>query len=114
MIKWLPYLVMAILLSGCASSMDTPPRLRGLLFTYTVTPFTPDLHNTPVTSKTGNGMGIRIKEPFTGYGVSAEVDSNAIGEIARTNGMKEVYFADMEEFNILGIWRERRLHVYGK
>ncbi len=104
----------ALLLAGCASGIDAPHGLHGRLFTYTREPFTPDLHDTPVPSSTGTGHVIRIKEPFSGYGISAEFSSNAIGDIARRNGMETVYFADMEEFNILGIVRNRSLHLYGE
>lgn len=112
--KWLLLPTLAALLSGCASGIDKPPGIRGYIFTYTREPYTSDLKDTPVTTSTGRGKVIRVKEPFSGYGVSAEFMSNAIGDIAKKQGMTQVYFADMEEFNILGIWRERRLHVYGE
>ena len=114
---WALWPLMAVLLSGCASGIDTPPHIRGYLFSDIRVPYTPDLHNTPVSDIGGNGLGIRVEEPFTGRGISAEVDSNAIGDIARKNGMKEVYFADREEMNILrilGLFRRRRLYIYGK
>lgn len=104
----------AMVLSGCASGIDTPPHLRGYVFKYTTVPYTADLHDTPVSDSTGEGLGIRLKEPFSGYGVSAEYDANAIGDIARKHGMETIYFADREEFKILGVFRQRRLHIYGE
>lgn len=113
--KWLSLLAaMALMLSGCASGIPTSPGVRGRVFSYTRTPYTPDLHDTPVSGSTGKGRVIRIREPFSGYGVSAEFNSNALGDIARKNGLSKVYFADMQELNILGIWRDRRLHIYGE
>ena len=44
----------------------------------------------------------------------AEIDANAIGDIARKNELKKVYFADKEIFNILGVWRMETVHVYGE
>jgi hypothetical protein len=33
---------------------------------------------------------------------------------AQRYGLKEVYFADIEIFSILGIWTHEKVHVYGK
>lgn len=38
----------------------------------------------------------------------------AIGEVAKREGMNEVYFADVERFSILTIWNKYTIHVYGK
>ena len=111
---WVYFPIMAILLSGCASGMISPPGISGRLYSHTTVPYTPDLNNTRVTDITGTGLGIRVKEPFSGYGVSAEVDANAVGEIARKHGLTEVYFADMEEIRIFTVWRARKLHIYGR
>lgn len=111
---WACLMAFAALLSGCASGIDTPPGLRGIVFTYKTRPYSPDLNNTSVADMEGSGQVIRIKEPFTGYGVSAEFNSNAVGDIAKKRGMKTVYFADMRELNILGIFRRRQLNIYGE
>ena len=113
---WPSLPIIAVLLSGCSSLsvIDMAPSGGGRLFTYTKKPYTVDLHNTPVPVSSGMGKIIRLKEPFSGYGVSAEFDSNAIGDIAHDNDLKEVYFADMEEISFLGIWKVHRLYVYGE
>lgn len=115
MFRWALLTIASFLFFGCSSRFASvkPPTIGPLLFTYNKVPYTQDLDNTPVTDATGKGKVIRIKEPFSGYGISAEFNSNAVGDIARKNGLTEVYFADMQELNILGIYRERRLHVNG-
>jgi len=42
-------------------------------------------------------------------------DSNAIGDIARAQGIDEIYYADMETLSVVfGIWSQRTVHIYGK
>jgi len=41
-------------------------------------------------------------------------DSNAIGDIAKQNGIETVYFADLETMSILIIWNQYTVHVYGQ
>ena len=107
-------LATATLLVGCSSVPDTPSSVRGIVYTHIRIPLTVDLDHTRVAGSTGNGRIIRVKEPFTSYGITAEYSSNAIGDIAREHHMTRVDFADMEIFDILGIWRERRLILYGE
>jgi hypothetical protein len=57
---------------------------------------------------------IEIREPFTGLGMYTRVSSNALGDIARQNGMDPLYFADQEVFSILGIWKTQRVFLYGE
>jgi hypothetical protein len=37
-----------------------------------------------------------------------------MGDLAEKHGIEKIYWADMEYINILGIWKERRLHIYGE
>lgn len=87
--------------------------LRGEIFTN-VRPYKSDLHNTPVTNIHANGIIIHIEEPVSGYGLYTEFNSNAIGDIAKKHGLTKVYFADVEIFNVLGIWKHEKLHIYGE
>lgn len=73
-----------------------------------------DLVNSPVIVVHTGGKIIQVKEPVSGYGFYAQWNSNAIGDIAQRYGLKEVYFADIEIFSILGIWTHKKVHVYGK
>lgn len=90
-------------LSGCGV---------GIIYTHTFQPLTLDMHKTPIgeTEKSGS-----IKHLALLYApLSAAWDSAAIGDIAKKNGMKEIYFADLETFSVLRIWNEYTVHVYGK
>ena len=87
--------------------------LKGDVFT-SVGPFKTDLLNTPVKDTQASGIIIHIQEPVSGYGLYTEFNSNAIGDIAKKHGLTKVYFADLEIFNVLGIWTHERLHIYGE
>jgi hypothetical protein len=95
-------LVMAALLFGCGAS--------GLIYTHTMQPLTLDMHKTPVVPTSGEGdikhIHFRVVEVAWG--------SNAIEDIARKKGLRELYFADLETLKILGIWNQYTVHVYGK
>ncbi len=96
-------------MGGSGSSM-----LTGIIYMDLKLPYTKDLKNTQSMVLHNKGKIIKIKEPFSGYGMYAEFNSNAIGDIAKKHGMKKVHYADMEYFSILGIWREEVVHVYGE
>ena len=98
------------LLSGCGSAP-----LVGLIYTHVRLPLTANLERTPFPStQPSSGRIIQVKEPFSGYGIYARVNSNAIGDIARKHGVDTVYFADQEIFSLLGIWKTTQVHVYGR
>lgn len=105
------------MVSGCAFPLvDGSDVLTGLIYKKMKVPFTKKLNRTPnelvIDAK---GTVTRLQEPFSGYGFYAEFDSNAIGDIARKNGLKTIYFADHERFSVLfGIWRYDRIIVYGE
>ncbi len=87
----------------------------GIIYTNIRLPLTVDLHNTPVpVNSPSDGRTLEIREPITGVGLYAKVDSNAIGDIAHNNGMKTLYFADQEQFSILGIWTTVKTILYGE
>ena len=105
-------LAAALLLSGCSVLGQDP--ISGYLVTNTTVPFTLDLDNTPVTSTKGESAIVRIREPFTNVGVYTELNTTAIGDIARENGLQKVYFADLKTFSIFSIWRTHTLVIYGE
>lgn len=99
-------LALALLASGCAT---------GVLYTHTVQPLTIDMHRTPVATVEKEGSVKVISFPrFGGEYRLVAWDSAAIGDIAKKQGMEEVYFADVETFSILQIWNRYTVHVYGK
>lgn len=96
-------------LMGCG----TRP-LVGLIYTKVKMPLSRDLNLSPLKENAGIGKVIKIKEPISGYGIYAELNSNAIGEIAKKHGISKVYFADRELFSILGIWTTEKVIIYGE
>jgi len=103
------------LLGGClAVGRVDSSILRGKIFKHVRVPYTTGLHNTSVTDIQSHGIIIHIEEPVSGYGFYTELNSNAIGDIAKKHGITKVYFADLEIFSILGVWRHEKLHIYGE
>ena len=88
--------------------------LEGRVFKFVRVPLTMNLDNTPSTIFQANGKIIKVVEPFSGYNFYAEFNSNAIGDIAKKHGLKKVYFADLEIFSILGIFKYEKVHIYGE
>jgi predicted enzyme related to lactoylglutathione lyase len=105
----------ALVSTGCGAVVKNGHAvLVGAVYTRVKFPLTTDLDQTPAAVDTGGGKVVRIKEPFSGYGIYAEFDSNAIGEIAKRHGLKTVYYADIERLSILGIWRHDEVIVCGE
>lgn len=101
-----------MIVAGCSAGN---PLLRGPVFTWVKIPMTTDLNRTPVLLEERQyGSILHIEEPFSGYGMYAEIDTNGVGAIARKHGLKTIYFADREIFSILGVWRTETVHVYGE
>ncbi len=109
---WRPLHLIGLLCLLCLMGCGTGP-LVGLVYTKVKMPLSRDLNVSPLKDKDGTGRVIKIKEPISGYGVYAEINSNAIGEIAKKNGIGKVYFADQEQFSILGIWTTTKVIIYG-
>lgn len=87
----------------------------GLIYTNIRLPLTRNLHETNIPkSNPTTGRVLEIKEPISGFGIYARVDSNAIGDIAQKNGMETLYFADRQIFSILGIWSTYKTILYGE
>jgi len=110
--RLLATLGIALLLAGCTVFGQDP--VSGYLVTYIQTPYTIDLNNTPVMPQCGEGSILRIREPFSGYGIYTELNTNAVADIAREHGLETVYFADLRTFSLFNIWRSQTLTLYGK
>lgn len=89
------------LLTGCIG--------RALLYSRTTQPLVADFDATPVAD---SGTKSDIKT-LTFY-VDVEWGHGGIGEIARRNGITEIYYADVETRTILGYWRQDYVRVYGR
>ncbi len=92
----------AVVLQGC---------LGGYLYTHTVRPLTTDLSNTPVV--VGPGARSTLVQVRYSY-LDVRAGNNAIGEIARQNGIARVYYADIEVFRVLGIFTQSYVRIYGE
>ena len=106
-------LVVALLVSGCMAGQMSgmmPGQTPGLIYTHTWQPLTDDMHRTAVGSASGAGDVKHLALCMA----SVAWDSAAIGDIAKKQGLKELYFADLESFSILSIWNRYTVHVYGK
>ncbi|MEN8752148.1 MAG: hypothetical protein AB1Z18_05180 [Desulfobacterales bacterium] len=107
--------VIALLSTGCGAVVKNGHAvLIGVVYTRVKFPLTTDLNQTPAAIDIGSGKIVRIKEPLSSYGIYAEFNSNAIGEIAKRHGLKTVYYADIERLSILGIWRHDEVIVCGE
>jgi hypothetical protein len=93
-----------VLVSACVHDPT-----MGFIYTHKTSPLDLDLSQTPMAEKQCESD---IKHFH--YYVDIKWDTNAIGDIARKNGIETLYFADMETLSILGIWKQHTVHVYGK
>ena len=102
-------------LTGCLCPGGVGSRsLTGIAYTHIRVPLSEDIVNTPVVVIHAGGKIVQVKEPVSGYGLYTEWSSNAIGDIAQRYGLRKVYFADLEIFSILRIWRHEKVHIYGE
>lgn len=90
-----------------------PP--QGLLFSSVKAPVSINFDNTPA----GRQLS-RVSQSSTYYfrdfiitGMDFSWGSVGINEIARKGGLSRVYFADYEYLNILGIYAQFTINVYG-
>ncbi len=87
--------------------------LSGCLYVHTFQPLTQDMHRTPVSTYEKTGT-IRLitwpmnRAPLVAWG------NAAVGAVAKEQGMREVFFADLEIFSVMRIWNEYTVHVYGR
>jgi hypothetical protein len=89
--------------------------LPGCLYVHTVQPLTLNMDHTPVSAVERSGsLKLITFPPLSGSYQLVAWDSAAIGDIAKKQGMQEMYFADLETFSILRIWNQYTVHVYGK
>lgn len=109
------FLLLLPFLTGCASVPGVGSSvLTGIAYKHIRVPLSEDLVNSPVIVEHTEGKIIQVKEPVSGYGFHVRWSSNAIWDIAQRYGLKEVYFADIEIFSILGIWTHEKVHLYGE
>lgn len=94
-------LIAGIMLSvGCAPT--------GILYTHTKIPL-----DTNMSETTAAGKGAEGDLKHISFYVDVMWDSNAIGDIAKKNGIETVYYSDLEILRVLTVWNQYTVHVYG-
>lgn len=107
-----PRIAGALLLAAAGSGC-----MSGLIYTHTVQPLTTNFERTPVfvhKLETGDSDVKHLTIPVANVPVTFEWSTNAFGDIARREGLAELYYADLEVLSVLGIWQQRTVHLYGK
>lgn len=94
----LAVLVIVLSLTGC-----------GLIYTHTIEPLDVNLDQAPFVVDPEEGDIKHIH-----YYVDVVWDSNAIGDIAKREGIDTVYYVDLEVLRVLGVWGQYTVHIYGK
>jgi hypothetical protein len=97
----LAVLVIALSLTGC-----------GAIYTHTIEPLDVNLDRTPFVANSEKGSIKHLYVPYVR--IHGLWDSNAIGDIAKREGIDTIYFVDLEVLKVLGIWNQYTVHIYGK
>ena len=92
--------------SGCTS---------GFIYTNVTFPLTTDMNRTPVGHTFASVNSKLLQEPFTGFDLTVEWDSRALGDAVRKAGFETFYFADLHTISILGgLWEQQAVRVWGE
>lgn len=96
-----------LMLTGC---------LNGAIYSHTTEPLDVDFNNTPVHDGRKGDSWKTLVIPIYYQGASVRIDW---GDMSIANSMQEagieiVHYADLETRQVLGIWTERWVHVYGE
>jgi len=82
---------------------------------HTVQPLTSDMHRTPMSTVEKQGtISIIGLPPMFGSAKVLAWGGAATGDVAKKEGMREIYYSELETLSILMIWNEYTVHVYGK
>jgi hypothetical protein len=99
-------LSIAVLVSGCAP--------KGIIYSDTVVPYTKNFSLTPVGSKKCEVQKYQLKEPVTGYNITAEWTTDYILNKAHDAGIKEINYIDKRTISVLmDVYKRETLIVYG-
>ncbi len=83
----------------------------GAVFHHTISPLDLNMSQTPTGLKANRRGDIKH---FRYNLIDLSAGTNGIGDIARKQGMKTIYFAELEKLSILGIWKQEFVRVYGE
>lgn len=96
-----PVLASVLVLSGCTT---------GILFQHTNEPLMHDYRATPSGAAGAKSDIKHVELPYVGV----MWGDASLGDIARENGLHELYYADRELLSVLTIWRRYTVHLYGR
>ncbi|OGV66024.1 MAG: hypothetical protein A2283_08540 [Lentisphaerae bacterium RIFOXYA12_FULL_48_11] len=98
--------VLLFLCVGCVA--------QGRLYTKVVLPYSTDFQDAPSGTKACRIAEHRLKEPYTGAGITATWTSRVLEEATRNAGITNIYYADLETLSVLnGIYLKKTLIIYG-
>ncbi len=99
----------------CSAILTLVLLFQGCIYKHTVEPLTLDMHRTPVSSfEKQDSIKVIALPPVWNSQDLVAWGNAAIGQVAKEQGMKEIYFADIETFSVLRVWNRYTVHVYGK
>lgn len=77
-------------------------------------PYSTKFDNTPVGTKRCIINKYHVREPISGYGISAAWTTEYIRKEAEKAGITNIYYMDKKELNILfGIYERESFYIYG-
>lgn len=107
MSKFAVIFCMLCVCSGCA--------VDGRLYTNKTIPYSTDFDRTSVGLKKCTIDDFKVKEPFSGLGVSAEWMNDSVLQKAKESGITTIHFADLKVLSVwFGIYTKKTLVVYGE
>lgn len=84
----------------------------GCVYRHTVEPLDVNLNATQVWQDTRDGESDMIRVSIDG--VRADWGDMSVETAARTGGLATIDYADVEEWSVLGIVTDTKLHLYGR
>lgn len=105
----------ALLCQACALGVGAPVRPPGgALFTWVEAPLETNFSATPIGSKVGTSETRYLNVPNS-YNVPLEFawGDAAVKAAAADGGITSVHYADYEYLNILGVYNQLTIRVYG-
>ncbi len=103
------FLGMGLTMTGCVMASVAPP--SGLIFTRYIAPLTTNFNATPRGSRVVTSEAMYLREPF--FGSSWAWGDASIQAIARNSGLTQVYYADYEYLQVLGLFARVVVRVHG-
>ncbi|MBX3464816.1 MAG: hypothetical protein KF830_16735 [Planctomycetes bacterium] len=101
---------LAFLLGSVLACLPLQGCIVGAIYQSTIEPLDLNLRETPSGSTAGASD---VKDLNLVY-ARIVWDGNDIAGAAKKAGITRIHHADIELFNVLGIWRQYWVHVYGE